>query len=87
MFHQPTARRKTEWIEFMFVGNVPAPVDKKLVFVCAHYILSECFTNLLQYSAGLAVPDGAINTSCLWQNSRQGKSLKKKIMIYVSLAV
>lgn len=50
----PTSEdRRAEWIKLIFDGNVPAAVGKNL-YVCANYIVSDCFTNLGQYNAGFA---------------------------------
>lgn len=45
--------RRTQWLDFVFDGNVPAQVGKNPM-VCANHFLPDCFTNLGQYEAGLA---------------------------------
>ncbi|XP_060770779.1 zinc finger protein 728-like isoform X2 [Neoarius graeffei] len=65
--HRPPASepRRAEWINFIFNGSVPATVSKNL-FVCAKHFVSDCFSNLGQYNAGLAtklyLKDGSIPT-------------------------
>ena len=42
--------KRAAWIEFIFEGNVPAEVGKKLL-VCANHFDADCFNNLGQYKA------------------------------------
>ncbi|XP_061572450.1 uncharacterized protein LOC133427401 isoform X2 [Cololabis saira] len=44
---------RAQWVDFIFEGNVPATVSKKL-FVCASHFSLDSFTNLGQFNAGLA---------------------------------
>ena len=44
--------KRVAWIEFIFEGNVPAEVGKKLL-VCVNHFDADCFTNLGQYKAGV----------------------------------
>ncbi|XP_041938207.1 uncharacterized protein LOC121699817 isoform X2 [Alosa sapidissima] len=57
--------RRAAWIEFIFDGNIPATVGKKL-FVCANHFETDCFANYVQYKAELAgklvLNDGAVPT-------------------------
>ncbi|XP_061622218.1 uncharacterized protein LOC133474470 isoform X1 [Phyllopteryx taeniolatus] len=65
--HRLPAREdiRAKWIHFIYNGNIPASVSKNLV-VCANHFASDCFSNLGQYKAGLAmrlyVKDGSIPT-------------------------
>ncbi|XP_070691873.1 uncharacterized protein [Pempheris klunzingeri] len=56
---------KTQWINFIFDGNVPTRMGK-LLYVCANHFTSDCFLNGGQYKAGLAtklrLKDGCIPT-------------------------
>uniref|UniRef100_A0A8P4G5H1 THAP-type domain-containing protein n=1 Tax=Dicentrarchus labrax TaxID=13489 RepID=A0A8P4G5H1_DICLA len=56
---------RVQWINFIYNGNVPARVGKKLL-VCANHFTSDCFKNLGQYSTGLAqkllLIEGAVPT-------------------------
>nr|XP_055045251.1 THAP domain-containing protein 2-like [Misgurnus anguillicaudatus]XP_055045252.1 THAP domain-containing protein 2-like [Misgurnus anguillicaudatus]XP_055045253.1 THAP domain-containing protein 2-like [Misgurnus anguillicaudatus]XP_055045254.1 THAP domain-containing protein 2-like [Misgurnus anguillicaudatus] len=45
--------RRAAWIEFIYDGNVPATVGKKML-VCTSHFEPGCFSNLGQYNAGLA---------------------------------
>ncbi|KAM9770635.1 activating transcription factor 7-interacting protein 1 isoform 2-T2 [Menidia menidia] len=44
---------RAQWINFIYNGNVPARVGKKLL-VCANHFTGDCFRNLGQYNTGLA---------------------------------
>ncbi|XP_051255127.1 uncharacterized protein LOC127362901 [Dicentrarchus labrax] len=54
-----------QWIHFIYDGNVPARVGKRL-YVCANHFLTDCFQNLGQVNAGLAkrllLVEGAVPT-------------------------
>ncbi|XP_054626249.1 uncharacterized protein LOC129178248 isoform X3 [Dunckerocampus dactyliophorus] len=56
---------RAKWIRFIYGGNVPASTGKSL-FVCANHFTSDCFLNLGQFNAGLAlrlnVKDGSVPT-------------------------
>nr|XP_057945563.1 uncharacterized protein LOC131139718 [Doryrhamphus excisus] len=56
---------RAKWIHFIYDGNVPASFGKSL-FVCANHFTADCFSNLGQYDAGLAlrlsVKDGSVPT-------------------------
>ncbi|XP_041830702.1 uncharacterized protein LOC121632943 [Melanotaenia boesemani] len=53
--HQPPASGniRAHWIDFIFDGNVPAKISKRL-YVCAGHFPSDSFTNLGQFKLGLA---------------------------------
>lgn len=43
-----------KWIDFIYHGNIPPSVSKSVV-VCTNHFTSDCFSNLGQYNAGLAI--------------------------------
>ncbi|XP_072250698.1 uncharacterized protein [Leuresthes tenuis] len=48
-----TGHLRAQWIDFIFEGNAPAKVGKRLL-VCSRHFSSDCFSNLGQFNAGLA---------------------------------
>ncbi|XP_060770743.1 zinc finger protein 595-like isoform X2 [Neoarius graeffei] len=82
--HRPPASepRRAEWINFIFNGSVPATVSKNL-FVCAKHFVSDCFSNLGQYNAGLAtklyLKDGSIPTIRV-KTEHQGNSTLQTLL-------
>ncbi|XP_055061718.2 piggyBac transposable element-derived protein 4 isoform X1 [Misgurnus anguillicaudatus] len=58
---------KAKWLDFIFKGNPPESVDKRMV-VCSKHFSPDSFSNLGQYEAGLAsrliLKNGAVPTSC-----------------------
>ncbi|KAK7898511.1 hypothetical protein WMY93_019364 [Mugilogobius chulae] len=56
---------RSEWIHFIFRGNLPFHVGKTL-FVCSNHFEVECFCNFRQYSEGfsqrLRLKEGAVPT-------------------------
>ncbi|XP_030587311.1 uncharacterized protein LOC115781660 [Archocentrus centrarchus] len=53
--HRPPASEhiRSEWLNFIFFGNVPTSV-RKVFRVCAKHFKDECFSNLRQYQEGFA---------------------------------
>uniref|UniRef100_A0A8C5FP91 THAP-type domain-containing protein n=1 Tax=Gadus morhua TaxID=8049 RepID=A0A8C5FP91_GADMO len=52
--HRVPEDERATWIDFIFEGEVPAIVGKNLL-VCANHFTTDCFSNLGQYTEGLAV--------------------------------
>lgn len=49
----PATEKRDEWLSFIFNGNVPAILPKKVV-VCAHHFPINCFENYQQHATGFA---------------------------------
>ena len=80
---------RAKWLNFIFQGNVPASVSKR-VFVCANHFTLNCFGNQGQYKAGLAtrlfLTDGSIPTVCGNATDEITVSILKNSIVCVTLA-
>ncbi|XP_019722972.1 uncharacterized protein LOC109514372 isoform X2 [Hippocampus comes] len=85
--HRLPAREdiRAKWIHFIYNGNIPSSVSKNLV-VCANHFASDCFSNLGQYKAGLAmrlfIKDGSI-PSVRGKDTDEGSATKSALAAVV----